>query len=452
MTLHSLARQSVSALGGVVIPAAMILISYPILLRSFGAELFGVYVFAQSATSVLFMLDAGFSTSSTYFLATSLSEDAEASPGDVAKTSQRFYVGVSVLGTAAVLALSSLLSAMISSAHVPASLARTAIVLAAAHLPFSFTILNVTALLKGCARFGVASTLLAANAVVTLGLGSAVVMFGHLGLAEFLALSLIAEIVVAGFSLTALRRIIPFYADGRARWGLAKAMARYAGALGLASVAGVVHVQLQRVLVGGFLGPAILSAFHLGVSVPARTTQATRALAEPLFPAATKSAFRRSTTEVRPVLVRFTLGMFGIALLVLIPLSVFAPKLLDIWVGAEPEIAADAASVVRIVAVGLVFAALGQPAYYVINALRRPGLNAVFALGSPLVLGAYIALRSASATQLTLNDFAIASSLALIVPAIAGLTAAVLLTRGLVGDVRGMSGAPVAGRPTRGLE
>jgi len=92
------ARNAVHGLVGFVVPAAVVLVSYPVLIRHLGPAAFGVYLLAVSMSGAMMFLDLGFSAATLRFVAQDLAATRTKAAADVVATSLVFYGGMGIAG------------------------------------------------------------------------------------------------------------------------------------------------------------------------------------------------------------------------------------------------------------------------------------------------------------------------------------------------------------------
>ena len=97
-TVLSIRRNSFFGLLGFAVPALVLLVAYPILIRHLGMARLGIYLLATSMSGALAFLDAGFSAATLKFIAEDLARGRKASAAEVVAASLYFYGAVGTAG------------------------------------------------------------------------------------------------------------------------------------------------------------------------------------------------------------------------------------------------------------------------------------------------------------------------------------------------------------------
>src|SRR6185369_11581473 len=90
---------------GFALPAAVVLASYPVLLRRLGGAAFGVYLLAASLSGASTFLDLGFSAATLKFVAADLAAGRLRAAANVIVTSLLCYSVIGITGGLVVMAL-----------------------------------------------------------------------------------------------------------------------------------------------------------------------------------------------------------------------------------------------------------------------------------------------------------------------------------------------------------
>ncbi len=106
-------------------------------------------------------------------------------------------------------------------------------------------------------------------------------------------------------------------------------------------------------LVGVLIGPAAVTIYVLAATAVSKVHAVVNSATEVIFPLSSAIADR---IRLRRVYLRMLLGSGVLAVLLLLPLSLFAEPILTVWVGAD--LAREAAPLMQILAVAYFFVAL----------------------------------------------------------------------------------------------
>jgi O-antigen/teichoic acid export membrane protein len=175
--------------------------------------------------------------------------------------------------------------------------------------------------------------------------------------------------------------------------------------MALNSLSGVFLYQIQRFLIAYLIGPAGVTLYQLAMTVPAKAHAVVNSITQVMFPLASSEKDHQS---LRRVYLGMLLGSGTIALLLLVPLAVFAQPLMTLWVGAE--LATQVAPLLPLFALSFAFLALSTAPYHVVNGLGKPWLNTISYAFNATINVAMIAVFAID--EITLTEFAWAFAIA----------------------------------------
>ncbi len=386
------------------------LVTYPALLRQLGAEALGLYLLGTSFGGLLTFLDLGFSAATVKFVAEDAARGALDDAGKVIRASIGFYTVVGGVGAILVWVASPWLVEHLAIAPALRADALQVFRLSGFQFWASFTTTVFLSVFKGLRRFELSSSLTTLLSVLTYGGALAGLAAGLRGVVGVTAIALLANLMVmlaagiGGLRVCHQNGIILARATpGRATY---RRIGGFSWAVVLSSLAGILHAQVQRLLIGSLLGPQLVTSFHLGVWGPAKVNGATLALSEPLFPRAAAQ-----TDGLQGAYYRM-LGVTALlSLVALLPVMLVPERLFGWWFQGHPP--AHVADIARVIAIGLFCNAIGHPAHHMLNGRGRPWVNTLFALASPVVLYATLQGLRIVRGSLGVMDFAWATSLSL---------------------------------------
>lgn len=412
--MPSLRLNSAYSLLGFALPTACMLAAYPLLVHRLGATEFGLYILGTSFGGIMAFLDFGFSAATLKFVAEDHARGDRIAAADVLMASLWFYA---VLGTAGALIIWVLAPNLVGMFSVAPELRGQAVWvfrLAAIQFVASFVNSVFISLFKGLHRFLWSSVTLTLLSVLTYGGAVLAVVWGHAGLLGVMEVSVGANVfalLLAGaLGLGLCRRLGIDLAAAKPRRATYKRLFGFGSAMLLSSLMGILHSQVQRVLVGALLGPSYVTSLFLGVWGPAKVNAGTLALSEPLFPK-TAELIETSASNLKGLYRRYVGGVALLSFLALAPLLFFSRRVFQLWF--HHAIPPEVPEIASVVSAGLFFNAVSQPAHHVINGTGKPWVNAASSVVSPLILYAFVALAYLLRGRLTLMDFAWGTSVSL---------------------------------------
>ncbi len=411
--MNSIRNNSFYSLLGFVIPTLIMLVAYPLMVRSLGAEAFGVFVLATSISGVLAFLDFGFAAATLKYVAEDLSNQDHKGAADIILASVIFYTGMGLIVALGIWVFSPRLAKVFSVSAILQSDAVLVFRLAA--IQFAVSMLGSIALsiFKGMHRFDRSSLMLSALSVLTYGTSIIAILVWNVGLVGVTAIGLFVNIIIFFFAgmmaLTLCRdaginlsRANVSYATFRRMYGFGSAMA-------VSSIASVLHAQFQKILIGAVIGPQYVTSFFIGVWGPAKVNAATLAFSEPLFPKI--SALQDDICNHKLLYRKYFFIIFLIASISLLPFLFFSTAIYNLWFGGNPP--EYVSEIATIMAVSLFLNSISQPAHHLLNGIGRPWVNTFFTIISPVILYSILLVLYLLHGHLDLLDFAWATAFSL---------------------------------------
>lgn len=391
-------RNVVHGVLGFVGPTAVIVASYPVLVRHLGLAAFGVYLLALSLSGTVMLLDLGFCAATLKFVAGDLAAGRPKAAADVIVTSLVAYAALGMLGGAAIAILAPVLAGFFRiDAPVAAILAFRLAALQFMMLLPAWVFVSVA---KAVGRFDRSALFASLLSVATYG-GAVVAVLAGASLVGAMAATVLANLVAATAIVTAGVRLCQ--ARGiRLSQGRPAAFRRTVGfgwVFTVNSVAAFLLYQVQRYVAGAVLGPVAVTVIQTAAVGPSKMHAAVNAATEVMFPFSSAS---RDRVRLRQVYLRMLAGSALVALVGFAALVLLARPLLVIWVGAQ--LAASVWPLLPIFALGYFFLAMSPAPFHLVNGLGRPVLNTLFYVMNALLNVTF--LLATAATGITLHKLA----------------------------------------------
>jgi O-antigen/teichoic acid export membrane protein len=369
-------RNALQGLTGFALPAVIMLVSYPVLVRHLGAEAFGIYLLAASLGGAALLLDVGFSAATLKFVAEDLAAERRQAAAEVIVTSVACY---GLLGALAGIVWAALAPWSVSLLKTDPALTSEAIrafrlggLQLAAFLPMTVFL----AVAKGMQQFGRSTAILLLLSLATYGGAVAAVVAGA-GLAGAMTATVLANFVVLAFAAGEGIRLCRERGIGLGtaapRWAAVRRMSSFGWAVTVNSLSGFLLYHVQKYLVGAAIGPGAVTIYQMAAVGPSKIHAAVNAATEVMFPLASAA---RDLSQLRRTYRRMLVASLVIAAAGFGPLAMFARPALDLWVGAK--LAGPVAPLVPVLALGYLFLALSPAPFHLLNGLGRPGFNTAF--------------------------------------------------------------------------
>lgn len=377
-------RNGFFGLVGFAIPTITLFIAYPILIHGLGKDAFGIYVLATSLTGALSILDFGISAAAIRFIAQDTGSGNNVAAGDIFVSSLYFYGALGMAGMVATWFLAPWLVAFFPFDPTITAIAIDVFRAAALQMPAALMLPVLIALFKGVSRFDYGAAATSLLAVATYAPAAIGLTFFSMNVVSMTALGAASTTLVFAVMTTAsfalcweqgiILRAFPSTQAYRRLFGFGSVMA-------VNSVIAVAVTQLPKYLIGIFIGSGAVSIYTLVFTVLSKAQLLVSSVTEVIFPFASGvrelDAIRATYRQMLGVSLMF-------ALFISAPLMLFPEKLLGFWLGGM--LAREAADLMRLFAVALLFVAMTPPSYHLLNGLGKPHWNTLLLVMHFLVL------------------------------------------------------------------
>lgn len=370
----SVARHTALSFAGFAIPLAVALIAIPITVVALGPARFGLLGLAWAVVEYGGFFDFGLSRATVRFVADALAR----SPRDNAQIIPVAFVTQLATGLLAgllVWAAAPYLATAIF--EIPAALqaeARAMFVVVGANLTIVIAIGALRGALEGAQRFDLSTMVKIPTAV-------AAIVIPAYGATRGWSLDVIlwwvfAARLVTLFALVTLipRAVAHFRWEAPREWRRLRSLFGYSGWLTVSGLANPILINLDRFALGSLVGVAAVGFYAAPYEGATRLLLVPVSIFSALFPVLTSTearAERERTVRVLESALRQT------TLVMMIPtLAIFAlaPEILRLWLG--PAFAAEAATALRILSLGVFANAIAHVPSVFLYSVGRPDLPA----------------------------------------------------------------------------
>ncbi len=373
-------------LAGAVLPALAGLATIPVILRWLGPERFGLLAYCWLLVAYFSVFDLGLTRALTRLASGNLPNRSVRDLPGLLATSMSLIWSFALVGSMTVALLSPY--AVDHWLHVPAHMRDEAIWsfwLTTVGLPFLIAAGGWRAILEALGRFDLSNKVQIPLAIVgaaapiaaLLIIDSLVAVSALLSVVRFLGWMVVRTIVLN------LAPDLRYGAPKYARWF--RPLVSFGGWATISNVVGPVMVYVDRLIIGGVISLTAVTYYVTSYELATRAWALAGAVIGVLFPVLS-SLLCVDNTLARDAYRRALVGVYVLTLAPLAVLSVFAPEVLSLWLGAD--FSASATVALRILAVGVLFNCLAQVSLTVLQAAGRTGLIAAIHLVeiSPYVL------------------------------------------------------------------
>lgn len=386
-----LARNVGLNLAGWVLPALSALFAFPILVRSMGAERFGLLSLAWTIVGYFSAFDLGIGRALTQALAARVGADDQADSPFITWTAFWLLLPIGLLcGVALAAGAPSLAASGLRVSPAMRGEAITAVQLLAVAVPLMVLTSGLRGVLEAGQRFRTINALRVPLGLLTF-LGPLAALHVSNRLPAAVAVLAAARALVFGLHVLAVGLAHPELRRPRAPRAVDLArLWKVAGWMTVSSIVSPVLVSADRFVIGTVLPLTAVAHYATASEVATKMWLFTAALQPVLFPAL--AATLVSAPQRAAVLfdrgVRATTLALAPATLILV---LFAPELLTGWLG--PAFAAESAPLLRWLAIAVFVNALASVPHSVLQSAGRADLpGKLHALELPLYFGALWAL------------------------------------------------------------
>ncbi len=402
MVLWRTAKNAGTTLTGQAWASLLGLLTLPIMVRSFGAEAFGLLSLSLTVVGVASVCDLG--------IGRALSK-CVAEENDPARTDRNIHSALSIaLSLAAVFTAAFALATPLLVRRVfrvQADLATQATLVflfTAAGLPAALIRILLDGVLIGKQRIATLSVVNASAATLKIGLGLLVAIRGgpvSILVLTYCAISYVHMAVLGWLCFGGLRPIASF---GFA-WDLEvlKKLMRLGGLSTVATASSYIFLYLDRWIIAAFLPISVLGYYAMAFDIAYRQNYISNAIGQAFFPVFSQSATisRGALTNVYLHASKMTLvATTGMAVI----LASFSPTLLNFWV--SPDTGRNAGLLLSILAIAVALSCyFNMPATVLLAGSRRPeiiaGLFVVAAVAHLTI--SFVTIRWLGATGVALG-------------------------------------------------
>lgn len=366
-------------MGGQVLPLAAGLLAMPFLVEGYGTEGFGLLALAWILVGYASILDMGLSRALTQAVAAELATptSSAASAALVARTALAIILAFGlVVGVILALVGPGLGADALALSDARRDEAHTAFLAVALSVPVLVLSQGLRGILEAHQRFDLVNA-----ARIPLGVLSFV---GPVLLLLFTnsvvpaVLLLIATRMAAGlFYAERCRVLVPALLEGASvAPGRIPDLLRFGGWMSVSNVVAPLLVHFDRFLIGAVISVSATAYYAVPFDTVTRLSVLAGGLAGVMFPAFALAD--QEPARLRFLFERGTIYIFVMAVPMTALLFVFAPEILDLWLG--PEFASESAAVMRILCLGVMINSVALIAHALLQGRGRADLTAKFHL------------------------------------------------------------------------
>jgi len=371
-----LGRNTALNLIGLAVPLAIAVVVLPVLTRALGPARFGLLGMSWAFLEYLQLFDVGLGRATIRYVADSLARDThDVSQITSVSLSTQLVIG-SLAGVGLALASPALARHVFRIDPGLTGEATRLFMVVGLNLPAVLAMTTLRGVLEGAQRFAVS------NAIKIPGSAGAVIIpavLAYMGasLPTMLLWVFVWRVLICIVSAVAIRAVVPhFRVEPPRDWRRLRGLISFGGWVAVTGVVSPMLVYFDRFALGARHGLAAVGYYTAPYEGITRLLMIPISLITALFPLLTGLSAAAALARVDRLFsssMRVVLAVMGLPALIAL---VFAPEILRIWMG--PVYAAEGATALRILAVGVLINAAAQIPYTFLEAAGRPDVPAKF--------------------------------------------------------------------------
>ncbi len=384
-TLNNAVFNAVSSL----IPLVLSFVFWPYIVGHLGESSYGIYALVGSIIGYFALLELGLGNAIVKYIAEYVGQQSKALVQEVVGIGLTLFIAMGAAGMLLIFFLAHPLAADLL--KIPPELTKQAyLCFCAASLGFFFTMLMslLTAITNGLNRYDISSITLAVMGI-TSTIGAVALLYAGFGLLALVCLNVIIPACVVVFYFVVLKRLLP---DIRFRCSFSPVLFKQVMHFGLYSMlsrlSNVIVRQLTPLIIGTLLGVAAVTYYVIPYTILNRLASLLGRIGMVIFPAISELQGQNRTEDIhRLYLVSYRI-MLSIAIAFVVPMLIFSPRFLALWMGAD--FAGQSGAVLFILTIGIFFDLCTNVPTFVANGLGRPKVSGVTAASMAVLMLALV--------------------------------------------------------------
>jgi O-antigen/teichoic acid export membrane protein len=370
------AKNSYLNLVGLAVPLLIGLALVPVTMRGLGIARYGLLSLALTVLEYSALFALGLGPATTRSVAQAIARNDE-SKSDLIVLSMIGHTVLGAVGGLIIVLLAPLLAHQVFA--IPVELRAEAVTvfrLIGLMVPVTLLLLSLFGALEGASLFGLVNMLRIPISALSFIIPAVAVTRG-VSLPVILALLVILRVVICAVLAAVVSANIPGHRwKWPSDWKGFQPLVSFGAWLSVSNAISPTLVYADRFILSAVKGISAVGLYSAPFDAVMRLLMIPGSLTRAMFPTVSALHGTAQDAALRP-LFRRAVGMTVVLLIgPILMLVLFAPGLLDLWLG--PQVAAAAGNATRILAIGLLFnAAAFVPSTY-LSALGRPDISAKF--------------------------------------------------------------------------
>ena len=369
-----LARNTLWNFGGLVAPLLIALVAIPILIHGMGKERFGLLGIVWMGVGYFSLFDMGLGRALTKLIAERLGRNQTSDLPEIIWTALWLMSGLGIAG--AIIGMLTAEPLIVHLLKVPAELRDEGVMsfrLLAASIPIVIATAALIGTLEAHQRFATIASVRVPLGVMTF-LGPVISLHFTPSLVGATAIMVVTRVVAFMIYYASAAHVSPALKHPMTitRKHIYPLLS-FGGWITVSNIISPLMGYIDRFFVGAMLSLTAVAYYITPYDMLSRIQMLPQAIMGVLFPAFT-TALERERARLPELYDRMIRIMFFLVLPIMSGAFLFAPELLQLWLGSEFRIAAT--PVVRWLALGWTISIIGNAAFTVLQSAGRPDLTA----------------------------------------------------------------------------
>lgn len=366
------------------LPILLSFLLTPYIVHELGNEAYGILALVWSVVGYFALLDLGMENAVVKYVAEHNGRGEIDETNRVVGVALLVFIVVGVVGGLVILALASPLST--SWLKVPPALERPAYLafcLAGAGFLFTMVVRLFTAIPNGLNRYDITSLVNVAMGALTT-LGTALLLYLERGLVEVVALNTLLPVATIFLYRIIIKRVFPEIRVSPSKgFSTFKRILHFGMYNMMSRIAYIVVHQVDRLVIGALLGVGLVTYYVVPFTIVGRITALTNRIAVVIFPAVSELHGQADSTKIADLYLTSSRIIFVVGSALCIPLLVFGPRLLSLWMGADfGEVAGN---VMVLTTLGTYINIFTNVPTFVADGLGRPRVSGIAAVSTAII-------------------------------------------------------------------
>ena len=428
---QTLAKNVLLNLIGMLVPIVVGIVCIPFAVKGLGDDGFGILSIAWIVLGYLTMLDFGLAKAIMKFIAERPDpwQDSDIPQLIWTAVTMAFITGLAAAGII-ILVTPHLAGSLLKIEPEYISDAERAFFYVALSLPFMLVSTSLRGVLGALQRFDLVNAIQVPVSILSIVFPALSLPFGWSVSTVVLLIVITRSSAFLGYLLLCIKQLPLLRGKFRWNWDVLRKLLAYGGWITITGVISPVLVYLDRFLIGTMISMTAVTLYAAPYEAVNRLRILPIALMRTFFPEFSALSSRGNNAEVETLAARsFKYILFPVGVVAMI-LLVFAPDILELWIGRR--FAVEASTVLRFFSVGILVNSMAYVPFNLLQSVGRPDLPAKFHL---LEFPIYLVLLWFFTGEFQIVGAAIAWLLRVILDLLLQFSWAVKLYPGIVKDL-----------------